>query len=124
MGKMIKIACTSCKNEWECITGSGLSHALLQNAVQAFPEEIGKKVMGEIEEEFPIFEFGYCISVCGCCAKIVNVPVLNLEDGNTEYIGPCPVCGEEVSLITDIDEAVCPVCKNKTLSAEETGRWD
>lgn len=124
MGKMIRVACTSCKEEWECMTGSGLSHALLQNVIQEFSKETREKVMGEIGEELPVFEFGYRISVCSGCARIVSVPVLNLEDGNAEHIGPCPVCGEDVSLIADIEEAVCPVCKNKTLLAEETGRWD
>lgn len=124
MGKMIKVACASCKREWQCLTGFGLSHALLQNVVREFPTELRDKIMEEAGEEFPVFEFGYQISICGGCENIVSVPVLNLEDGNAEYIGPCPVCGEDVSLIADIEEAVCPVCKNKALSAEETGRWD
>ena len=39
MGKMMKIVCASCKNEWQCMTGCGLSHALLQSVVRELPIE-------------------------------------------------------------------------------------
>lgn len=124
MGKIEKVACASCKREWQCMTGCGLSHALLPDVVRAFPEEIGKKVMAETEEEFPVFEFGYRIAICGRCSNVVSVPVLKLEEKNTEYVGPCPVCGEEASLIADIVDAACPRCGKKRLWTEETGGWD
>lgn len=125
MGKMVKVACASCKREWQCMTGCGLSHALLQNVAQEFPEETGKKMMEEAAgEEFPAFEFGYCISVCGGCGNIVSVPVMRRGESGREYTGPCPVCGDGVSLIADIGGVSCPVCGNRTLTAEETGRWD
>lgn len=124
MGKIIKVACKSCKNEWECKTGCGLSHALLQDVLQEFPEEIRVKITEEIVEESPIFEFEYHISSCSHCGKIVSVPVIRFEEGDAEYIGSCPVCGNDVSLIPNIRKAICPVCSQKKLLAEETGRWD
>lgn len=124
MGKVIKIACKSCKGEWQCLTGCGLSHALLQDVLREFPEEIREKIVEQAGEEEPIFEFGYQAAVCGGCMSIAGVPVIRLEDGDTEYIGPCPTCGDAVSLITDINDTACPVCKNKTLKAEIAGNWD
>lgn len=47
MGKVVKIACESCKREWKCMTGCGLSHALLQDVLREFPE----KMRGNIVEE-------------------------------------------------------------------------
>lgn len=124
MGKMIKVACASCKREWQCLTGCGLSHALLQNVIREFPTELRDKIMEEAGEEFPIFEFGYQISICNGCENIVSVPVLKFAEGNMEYVAPCPLCRDAVSPIVDIDKAVCPVCENTTLLMEETGRWD
>ncbi len=124
MGKIVRVACAACKREWQCMTGCGLSHALLENVVQEFPAQIEKKVMEETAEDFPVFEFGYCISICGGCGSIVSVPVVKLEESHAEYVGPCPVCQGAVTLIADISEAACPACGEKTLIAEETGRWD
>lgn len=124
MGKIQRVACKSCNSEWECKTGCGLSHALLQDVMQEFPKEIGDKIMRVSGEEFPVFEFGYHISACSGCGKIVSVPVIRFAEEDVEYIGPCPVCGADVSLIVKIKEAVCPVCSQKTLMMEETGKWD
>lgn len=106
------------------MTGCGLSHGLLQNVIHEFPKEIRDKIMEEAEEEFPVFEFYYQVSVCGGCGNIVSVPVLRLGEENTEYVGPCPLCKDTVSLIANISRAACPVCENTALFAEETGRWD
>lgn len=124
MGEVIKIACESCRSEWQCHIGCGLSHALLQDVVREFPKEIGKKIMEEAGEELPIFEFAYRISACGGCGNVVSVPVLKFEEKNAEYIGPCPVCGDGVSLIKDINDTGCPACKSKALKAESVGLWD
>ncbi|MCX4339808.1 MAG: hypothetical protein OSJ72_09205 [Lachnospiraceae bacterium] len=124
MGKMIKVTCTSCKGEWECMTGCGISHALLQDVVREFPQEIGDKIRKENGEEFPIFDFGYQLSVCGDCRNAVSVPVLRFDEKDVEYMGPCPVCRGKAALVTDLEDAVCPVCGKKTLTAEETGSWD
>lgn len=124
MGKIEKVVCASCKREWQCMTGCGLSHALLQDVLREFPEKMREKIVEEAGEEALIFEFGYQAVVCDGCMSIVGVPVLKLEDGDTEYVGPCPICQDAVSLISDINDTTCPVCKNKTLKAETVGYWD
>ncbi len=124
MGKMMKIVCASCKNEWQCMTGCGLSHALLQSVVREFPKETQDTVMEKAGEELPLFEFGFHLSACNGCGNIVSVPVLRFEEREEEYVGPCPVCQDDVAIITDMEDTVCPVCGNKTLLAEEIGRWD
>lgn len=124
MGEIKRIVCASCKREWECRVGCGLSHALLKNVLCEFPEEIGDRVMVGPKEEFPMFAFGYHISTCAGCGNVVSIPVLRLEEQNAEYAGPCPICGDTVSLITDIEEAACPVCKSRALQEETEGYWD
>ena len=74
--------------------------------------------------ELPLFEFGFHLSACNGCGNIVSVPVLRFEEREEEYVGPCPVCQDDVAIITDMEDTVCPVCGNKTLLAEEIGRWD
>lgn len=124
MGEIKKVVCTSCKREWQCMTGCGLSHALLQSVVREFPQEIGDKIMEEAGEAEPLFAFEYRLSVCGGCKNVVSVPVLELEGREEAFIGPCPVCQGEAALIADLDEAVCPVCNSKALAAETEGHWD
>lgn len=125
MGSVNKITCTACGKEWQCMTGCGLSHALLKDAAKAFPEETGKEIIRQCAtEEFPIFAFAYQRAVCPECHGIVSVPVLRLPDKNREYIGNCPDCMGAVVLIEDLDDAACPVCGSKTLHEEETGYWD
>lgn len=124
MGNVIKIACESCKREWQCMTGCGLSHALLQDVLREFPEKMRGRIVEEAGEEEPIFEFGYQAAVCGGCMSLVGVPVLKLGDSDTEYVGPCPICGDAVSFAADLDDTACPVCKSKALKAETVGHWD
>lgn len=124
MGEIKKVVCASCKREWQCMTGCGLSHALLQDVIREFPKETAERIMEETGGEVPFFTFGYRLSVCGGCGNVVSVPVLNLDEREGAYVGPCPVCKGEASLIADIDEAVCPVCKSKALEAETEGNWD
>lgn len=124
MGEINKVVCTSCKRKWQCMIGCGLSHALLQRVIREFPQETGEKIIEEAGEADPLFAFEYRLSVCGGCKNVVSVPVLKLEEREEEYVGPCPVCQGEVSLIADIDEAVCPVCNSKALEAETEGHWD
>lgn len=124
MGKVIKIACESCKSEWKCMTGCGLSHALLQDVLREFPEKMRGNIVEEAGEEAPIFVFGYQTAVCDRCRRMVGVPVIMLENSDTEYVGPCPVCGDVVSLAADINDTACPVCKSKALKAETVGNWD
>lgn len=125
MGQIMKITCTACKKEWECMTGCGLSHACLQDAAHEFVKEVAADITREAEEEeFPVFDFAFHISKCDGCGSMVSVPVLQMMDCDAEYIGNCPVCGHEVELVTKIDNISCPVCGRVSLAAEESGLWD
>lgn len=124
MGKVMRVNCVSCHKEWECRTGCGLSHALLQDVIREFSHETGREIIKQAgAEEFPVFMFAYHIAVCGGCG-VVSVPVLELPDQGTEYTGRCPVCGGMVQPVKNLKNIPCPACGEKTLSENEAGSWD
>ena len=50
--------------------------------------------------------------------------MIKLLDRGEEYAGLCGKCGKEAELIENIGETRCPVCREASLSEEETGLWD
>lgn len=125
MGEIVKISCGSCKEEWQCTTGYGLRHARLQDVVSAFPAAVERDIVKTAgDEPFPVFEFGYRISVCRNCRSIVSVPVLKLTEADAGFSGVCPVCRRKTRLVLNPKRTSCPSCGKRTLRAEETGHWD
>ena len=125
MGVIIDVSCASCGKTWNCRTGSGIMHGELGAVKSLFPMEIRQKLdRYEAETELPLFDFGYRLAVCEHCKSVESVPVIKLLDKGAEYAGPCGKCGKGTELIENIGKARCPVCREASLSEEETGLWD
>lgn len=126
MGEIVKISCTSCKAEWECMIGCGLQHGNLKRVADLyFPDDIKQKIEDyAARTEFPSFDFRFQLSYCAYCKSIESVPVLHLNETDTDYIGVCEKCGEKTELIENIEDTKCPVCQKTSLKSEDAGRWD
>lgn len=125
MGSIVKVHCTSCHKEWNCQTGCGLKHAMLQDAVREFPVEMEREIMKKAGAEvFPAFIFARQIAVCEECGGVVSVPVLELLGSGQVYTGSCPVCGGMVKPVTAVEDTPCPACGERTLREEAVGNWD
>lgn len=96
---------------------------MLENVAPLFPKDVTDTLMGYARDD-QAFDFTFQLAVCGHCNGIVSVPVLRLHDSGARYIGVCPDCGKGVRLIKAIAKTHCPACKEGTLKALETGRWD
>lgn len=125
MGQIMKVRCSVCRSEWECLEGSGLLYGKKENVVAAFAERERAEAAARIERsEVPAYDFAFRIMVCNHCQSAVSVPVLVTWDGET-YVGACPSCGKKVRiLVSDMEKTVCPVCKSVALQAEPDGYWD
>lgn len=124
MGSIVKIICSSCHEEWDCKVGCGLLHGKLENAAEAYPEEIRKNILTyAAQTQFPQFDFSYQTALCEECLDIVSVPVMRLSQINMKYIGSCEACGKTVKLIEDVRQLNCPKCKG-ILKTENAGQWD
>lgn len=121
----MRISCTSCRKEWKCNTGCGLSHALLRDVIREFPAETGREIMDAAGgEDFPVFLFEFQPAVCEGCGSVVGVPILELPDRGAVYTGSCPLCGSNVQPVKDLRNVPCPACGGMTLQEEEIGQWD
>ena len=125
MGAVVKVFCESCHAQWNCHTGCGMQHGMLENIVSLFPKDVADTLMKYAGcDESPAFDFAFRLAVCRYCNGIVSVPVLKMLESGTQYMGICPDCGNEVGLIKDLTKKHCPVCKRSVLKTLETGRWD
>lgn len=125
MGEIVKVACSSCRADWQCITGCGIMHGTLESVVAIYPEDIRKEIKECVGDTmFPLYEFGFRLSHCEHCNSITSVPVLALPDIHKEFIGNCSKCGHKTELIGTLESIPCPVCHKESLSAKETGMWD
>lgn len=125
MGAVVKVFCESCHAEWNCNTGCGMLHGMLENVAPLFPKDVADALMQYTGgDERTAYDFGFQPAVCGHCGGIVSVPVLRLPDGGGQHVGLCPNCGKGVRPIKVMAKTHCPVCKKNTLKTLETGRWD
>lgn len=125
MGEIKKITCKACGESWQCMTGCGLRHGKLETAAASFREERKREILRCAQtEKFPLFDFAYRLSCCAYCKRVESVPVLELLETGTRYVGDCPVCGGEAELIEDVGRSCCPACGKTELMEEETGQWD
>lgn len=128
MGKLVKIVCASCGNEWVNKMGCGLMHGSLANIAGLFPEEESNKIRQYAAQHvYPVFDFAYRSVCCKQCGSLVSVPFLELEAGRGTYAGVCERCGgkpESTDVIEELEATPCPVCGRISLQTEEIGLWD
>ena len=126
MGEIRKISCILCGAEWECIIGCGLQYGDLKRVAELyFSDDVKQKIEDyAAQTEFPLFDFNFQLSYCAHCKSIESIPVLHLDDINTDYIGECEKCGEKTELIESLEDLQCPVCQKTSLKSEDIGRWD
>lgn len=132
MGKVMDVRCKACGKTWRCLTGNGLLYADKENIITAFLQKEWEKVIDLLAaSEIPAYDFQYRLSVCQPCHNVVSVPTVALSAAEEPYVGRCPSCGEQTGEICAAGEeeiwskkAVCPVCGNRGLEAENVGYWD
>ncbi len=125
MGIMKEIRCPSCHRDWKAAVGHGRMHGKLDRAVEAFPEELQRKIrMDAGLGDEPLFLFNYRLAVCPECKDIVAVPFLRFLETGWEYVSPCPKCGGKAEVLEEDIPGICPNCQKAGLEAEETGHWD
>ena len=47
MGRINRFLCPSCRMTWQIQLGHGFRHALLENVLEAFPEDIREKILAD-----------------------------------------------------------------------------
>lgn len=127
MGEVIKVSCPSCQTEWECFIGCGLQHGDLNRIadIDAYSENDKREIKEyAMRTEMPLFDFHFQLSYCTHCNSIESVPVLHINEKDTDYIGVCEKCGEETKLIKSVSRMKCPVCRKEFLRSENVGLWD
>ena len=129
MGEIIKIHCSTCQKDWECMTGCGLKHGRIGNVIAAFDAKEQIQILNWCESSpIPLYDFRYQIAACNFCNDLVNVPVLRGIEDDAVFTGTCPACyrplQEPPLEAEDIADTPCPSCGNMTLTAEEVGHWD
>lgn len=125
MGEIVKVTCSSCRADWQCITGCGIMHGTLEAVAAIYPEATRKEIKECVGDTmFPVYDFGFHLSHCKHCSSITSVPVLKLPDNHREFIGNCGKCGHPTELIESPESTPCPACHKETLSVRENGMWD
>lgn len=125
MGEIVKVTCSSCRADWQCITGCGIMHGTLESVTSIYPEDVRKEIRDCVgDTRFPLFDFGFRLARCGQCSSITSVPVLTFPDIHRKFVGSCGKCGHKTELIEDLESIPCPICHKESLSAKESGMWD
>lgn len=128
MGRLVTVSCHACGGRWQCRVGHGMMHGRFAAAAEAFPEEQRSGILASCEAGCePDYEFGFRLSMCGDCRRIVGTPSVTIymdENQPVTYTAPCPYCGRELSLIDDIKSVKCPLCQEGTLAEQVDGMWD
>lgn len=94
MGRIEQVSCSKCNASWQCNVGYG----------------------------FQVYS-PYQMACCRNCKAIISVQDSD-ENKADKDIFLCPECGEKVELIENIEDAECPVCRQKSLRSQDVGRWD
>ena len=125
MGRINRFLCPSCRMTWQIQLGHGFRHALLENVLEAFPEDIREKILADTKgESFPSFEFQYQAAACAKCRQVLSVPVIHLHKSGSTDAPACPDCGSPVRIKQEEESLTCPRCGESPLTAQEMGRWD
>ena len=125
MGVIRQLKCPSCHKEWQLCLGHGMRHGVLGRAMEAFSEDLQKKIVEEAQGgQLPLFHFNYKAAVCGRCRRVVAVPVLRLIETGQVFVGECPDCGGVVRVPEEGSPIICPSCGSGELDELDTGHWD
>lgn len=125
MGTIRDFECPSCYGTWRIRVGHGMMHGSLNHVLKAFPPDIQKKILTDIDgEPDPFFNFNYQAAACLQCGEIIAVPVLYLHKTECSYVSGCPECGSLELMPEEDSNFQCPRCNNKQLSVQVIGSWD
>ena len=124
MGVIREFRCPSCEKTWKLSTGHGMRHGMLGRVMEAFPQDIQRKIVEDVGKSLPLFTFNYEAAVCGQCRELVALPVLQLMDSGHTYRGRCPRCGGEPELLEEDSRVLCPACEKDRLGVQDVGHWD
>lgn len=125
MGVIRQYRCPSCQNEWQLAVGHGMKHGVLGRVMEAFSEDIQKKIIKEVDGgQLPLFHFNYEAAVCRQCRIVTAVPVLKFIESGKFYVGSCPQCGSVLEFPEEDTLIVCPDCEKAELDIRDVGRWD
>lgn len=125
MGIIRQFQCPSCQKIWRLCIGQGMRHGILGEVIKAFPEDIQREMVREIQgRPLPLFDFRYRAAFCQNCQEIMAIPVLRLTEEDRFYIGRCDNCEGEVTFLDKDSPVRCPVCGEDFLEVEDIGHWD
>lgn len=124
MGVIREFRCPSCEKTWKLALGHGMRHGMLGRVMEAFPQDIQRKIVENVGKSLPLFTFHYKAAVCGQCRNLVALPVLELIESGHTYIGRCPQCHGEPELVKEESEMICPGCQEARVCVQDIGHWD
>lgn len=126
MGEIIRYHCT-CGYDVELSVGSGLN-ARNKNIIQSiFSEEELREFLSLDEVKGLIsYELRNELAVCQTCKQLITVPCLHYRIESEEecsMLGKCPQCMNEVSILSEMEDVLCPHCENH-MKMDKVGYWD
>lgn len=125
MGKIEKISCHHCGQNWECRTGCGISHGSLKEIAKLYEKEMAEEIRALAQQLPPVlYDFSFHAAQCMYCRNIVSIPILSIKQSGKSYMGTCPVCDKNTEFQQNIGQMTCPACNVAGLEQSEIGRWD
>mgnify|MGYP003303903736 CR=1 FL=1 len=127
MGKVQRISCKACETSWQCETGLGRGHLMLESVASCFSSPVQEELLdyGKMRNILPGFRFSYQLAGCPICRKVVSVPVILWGEPERLTVGECPMCDGTVQTFSELNTETCPSCHEKgMLQTEEIGLWD